>query len=178
MKGGDAYEYDLELRRIRPTDQTKPFRTEDTTFDAVNPSGTLNEYYHSDESIGGRFWVFVVNKAASEEVVGLLRFRREFDGPAEQVREMPDVPAIYFSRIAVLPNDRGFSLSLVIIKFLLHVTMQEMKKNRINRLLLYWRCQEGKISYFSSALVGSGVMLRYDGGIWGPSALMGILINL
>ena len=76
-KTSENHALSFEFWPIRAEDRNYPFRTENLTFDEMNPSRTLQEYYYQDISMEGTYSTFVFGQkfALTPAIYGILRYK-------------------------------------------------------------------------------------------------------
>jgi|SRR3989338_6076018 len=160
-------EYDIEIRRINENDISRGFQTDDEAFDAVNPSGTLKEFFNS-EQIG--FKVYILKRMKDDDVSGIVRLRNEFDEIKDMLaRNYAKTPAIYFSRLGV--KEKCVRLGNMLIEFFLHIAYEEFAKSESDTFYIYLKCQKHKIPLFAKR-IPFDTIVSYEDKHWGQCVLM------
>ena len=140
------------IRRIRATDGETPFVTGFEAFDRSydsGPPGVLEDYWQKDQA-GRAPTYLLLDRAANDQVVGVLRYRFEGGQPSASELSLGEGPYIYLSRIGVADGRQGVRLGSILLEFFYHRVLTEMRRSPgATRLVIWWKCVDQTLTVVS-----------------------------
>lgn len=132
------------IRRINRSDAKTPFVTGFDAFDTSyesGPPGVLEDYWRKDQAGRARTYI-LLDRAANNQVVGVLRYR--FEGDQASASELPPGrgPYVYLSRIGIAAGRQGVRLGSILLELFYHRVLTEMGRPGAgaDRLVIWWKC--------------------------------------
>lgn len=165
--------YNLEIRRIRETDKDALFYSGHQAFDQCNLSGTLKEYWESDvQCEGGTYLVFILIETKSTKPIGLIRVRDELSGADPKIPEFNGKPAIYLSRLGLVPEKHDYHLGRVLLEYFFYIAKSKLREHSLDSVIAYLKCPDEKerIEYYES--FGARIIREIYEEKWGKGLVM------